>query len=988
MNVKKSRKWLLTTALSIFCLAGYAQNMVSGVVTDELGEPIIGAYITLAGDNSVGTITDFDGNYEISVPDAAKLIFSYTGYESQTVSAAGRATLDVTLKEVSTKLEEVVAIGYGSQKAKEVTSAVTSVKSEDFNAGVKSSPVGLLQGKVAGLTITNTSGGDPTSTGFNVQIRGTSTLDAGSGSSPLYIVDGVPVSNIDNIAPDDIASMDVLKDGSSAAIYGTRGTNGVILITTKRGSSTETTECGNTSFEYSGYISVSHKTGNSGLTNMDEYITMNDWTNGQFNPINYGSLSDYYSMISREAPVTHNHNFAISGATKNFSYRASVNYKGAQGITNDRQEINAKFAANQKALQGWLNLQYDFSYMHYRNNKDWAQYDMCATLNPTYPVYDPSTKSGFYYVQASGFSNPIEPYVLNEEYGDGNFFRGSVRATVNILPVPGLKINAFAALEEGDNYNYKYNSLNYTISADDAGKATRSQDRNMSMLFEGTVDYAGQWNGHSLSLVGGFSYQQFNYDNMGMDNAGFATDDIKYYKMDQGDASKTKMNIWSGRSSNSLASVFARANYNYQEKYLLSASIRAEGSSRFGENNRWGYFPAASAGWRISGEDFMRDAQWVDDLKLRFGFGITGNNVGQDLASKQLLGPGGTFWYDGAWRKTYKVTQNSNPDLKWERKFEYNLGIDFAFLKNRLYGSIDLYLRNTKDLLYWYDVPSPPYLYNSLLANAGEISAKGVELALTGVPVKTENWQWTSTWTMAFDHNEIVSLSDPSKGLNYTEVSKGGVGGNGLNSITTQVIREGESIGIFYGYKVKEVKDHKLIYEDLNKDGQITEADQQIVGSAQPMFTFGWNNTVRYKWFDLTVFFRGMVGNDVLNVTRWAYTPSADGVQANMVYKSTTDAIANGDGAYRDSKFSDYWLEDGSFLKCDNITLGCNVPLKPNKYVKNLRVYVTGQNLFTITSYSGLDPEVNVSAIDGAGIQHVGFYPRVSTYLLGLNVTF
>jgi TonB-linked SusC/RagA family outer membrane protein len=658
-------------------MTGFAQNMVSGTVTDETGEPIIGAYITLAGDNSVGTITDYDGNYEISVPDAAKLIFSYTGFESQTLSTAGKATVDVTLKEVSTRLDEVVAVGYGSQKAKEVTSAVTSVKAEDFNAGVKTSPVGLLQGKVAGLTITNTSGGDPTSTGFNVQIRGTSTLDAGSGSTPLYIVDGVPVSNIDNISPDDIASMDVLKDGSSAAIYGTRGTNGVILITTKRGKSMDNSECGTTSLDYSGYVSFAHKTGNNGLTSINEYLTMDEWSNGKFSPINFGSYSDYYSMMAREVPVTHNHNVAISGATKNFSYRASVNYKEAQGITNDRQEINAKFAANQKALQGWLDLQYDFSYLHYRNNKDWAQFDMAATLNPTYPVYDPSTESGFYQVQSSGFNNPIEPYVLNEEYGDGNFFRGSVRATVNILPVKGLKVNAFAALEEGDNYSYKYNSKKYISGGSAAGMAERYQSRDMNLLFEGTIDYAGQWNGHSLALVGGFSYQKFNYDNSTMKNGGFATDDIKYYKIGEGSASKDKMEINSYRGSHSLASFFARANYNYQEKYLLSASVRAEGSSRFGENNRWGVFPAASAGWRISGEDFLKDTKWLDDLKLRFGFGITGNNVGQNLASKELLGQGGTFWYDGDWRKTYSVSQNPNPNLKWERKFEYNLGIDF-----------------------------------------------------------------------------------------------------------------------------------------------------------------------------------------------------------------------------------------------------------------------------------------------------------------------
>ena len=605
--MKKSLlKILLLSLVSLLSAVGaYAQVTITGNVTDETGEPVIGAYITLESDKSVGTITDFDGNYEISVPANSKLIISYTGYEDQTVSVAGKSSVNVVLKESTSLLEEVVAVGYGSQKAKEITSSVASVKSENFNAGVKASPVGLIQGKVAGLTITNTSGGDPTNTGLNVQIRGTSTLDAGSGSSPLYIVDGVPVSNIDNLSTDDIASMDVLKDGSSAAIYGTRGTNGVILITTKRGSSSENTDCGTTTFEYSGYVSMAHQTGSNGMTTVKEYATMSDWTNGKFTGLSHGSYNDYAAMISREVPVTTNHNFAISGATKKFSYRASVNYKYAEGITNKRNEINAKFSANQKAFNGWLDLQYDFSYMHYRNDKDWAQYDMCATLNPTYPVYDKSTLSGFYYVEASGFNNPIEPYVLNSEYGDGNFFRGSVRATINILPVPGLKINAFAAMEEGDNYNYKYNSLKYTVSPDDAGKAIRSQNRNMNLLFEGTVDYSKQWGDHSLALVGGFSYQQFSSDDSKMENSGFPTDDIMYYRMQDGDASKEKMNIESHRYFNALASAFARANYNYKEKYLASVSIRAEGSSRFGKNNRWGWFPAASVGWRISGEDFL-----------------------------------------------------------------------------------------------------------------------------------------------------------------------------------------------------------------------------------------------------------------------------------------------------------------------------------------------------------------------------------------------
>lgn len=986
-NVKNSRKWFLTAVMSLlFCVGAIAQSQVSGTVVDQTGEPVIGAYVTLDGDNSVGTITDFDGYYEISVPSDAKLIFSFMGYESQTLSVAGKSTLDVTLSEETTKLDEVVAIGYGSQKAKEVTSSVTSVKSEDFNAGVKGNPMGLLQGKVAGLNISK-KGGDPTSTGYNIQIRGFSTLDKGAGSAPLYIVDGVPVSNIDNISPEEIASMDVLKDGSAAAIYGTRGTNGVIIITTKR-SNGEAAECGVSSVEYSGYVSYAAAHKNTGMATPEEYRNLEAISGGKVKPVivDGGYNTDWMSALLNPAPITHSHNVAISGNTKNFGYRGSVMFKDAKGvaINSGRQEIIAKIAADQKLLQGWLKLQYDFSYMHYRNDYFQGDFKQAAILNPTYSIYSSETESGYYLPTASGQSNPVAAAKQKESYQEGNYFRGSVKATVDIKAVKGLKVNAFAALEEGDNYNYYYCSQLFDTDKDASGVASRETSRSFSQLYEATIDYSGSWKGHNLAAVAGFSYQNFFYDGSNMSNKGFPTDNYKYYSMYDGDASKSSLNVGSWRNSNTLMSLFARVNYNYNEKYLISASIRREGSSRFGENNKWGWFPAVSAGWRISGEDFMSDQTWCDDLKLRAGFGITGNNLGSDLKSKQLLSTGGTFWYNGQWITTYGASQNANPDLRWEKKYEYNVGIDFAFLKNRLSGTIDLYYRDTKDLLWEYDVPTPPYQFNKLLANCGEIVSKGIEISLTGVPVLTKDWNWTTNFTIAFNDNKIKKLSDPSLGLNYSEMLCGGVGENGIQGVNTQKIVEGQSVGTFYGYKWVAINTNGNLVYEKEADGKTNKL--QVIGNAQPLFTYGWNNTVRWKNLDLTLFFRGVYGNDVLNVKRWAYGPNRS--QGMNVFIKDVEAIANGTGVYRQGRFSDYYLEDGSYLKLDNITLGYNVPLKPNKYVQSLRVYATAENVFTITSYSGIDPEVNTSDVWKSGLDESGFYPSVTNIMLGVNVVF
>ena len=971
----------------VFAQSGYE---VSGVVVDAIG-PVIGAAVMEQGTPN-GTSTGLDGDFtfKVSGPDAIVEI-SCIGYATQTFTASAMPAT-ITLAEDALFLDDVVVIGYGSQKKKEVTGSVASVKSEDFNAGVKTSPVGLLQGKVAGLNIIRTTS-DPTSTGFNVQIRGFSTLDKGAGTSPLYIVDGVPVSNIDNISPDEIASMDVLKDGSAAAIYGTRGTNGVIIITTKRGDNFS--EVANTRVEYSGYASASVRNGDLGMATPEEFRNLAELSNGVITPVIYASTdgqaynTDWVAAMCRPVAMTHNHNVAIVGSSSKFNYRASINYKNAEGIAknNNREEMIAKIAASQKALDGWLELQYDLSYMHYRNDFNCGDFKQAATMNPTYPIYDSANENGYFKPSGTGTSNPVEQMMQKESYGDGNFFRGSIKATLNVKPIAGLRISGFAAVEEGDNRNFWYNK---TINTDETGSGMggRGSNFNFSKLFELTADYSRTFGLHHVAGVAGFSYQKFLNDGQNIENKGFPTDDAKYYQIGNGDASKKYLNASSYRNSNALAAAFGRINYNYAEKYLVSASIRREGSSRFGVNNKWGWFPAVSLGWRITGEEFMQDKTWVDDLKLRAGFGVTGNNLGSDLKSVEMLSNGGSFWYNGQYVYTYGVTQNINPDLRWEKKYEYNLGLDYAFLDNRIYGSLDVYYRQTRDLLWDYEVPTPPFQYPTLLANAGQMDSYGVELAISGVPVQDGDWTWVTTPTISFNRNYITKLSDPSKNFNYTQTTSGGVGENGIMNTNVQLLVEGQPVGSFYGYSVAGYQsDGTLIYNTPIgghvRVGNASEGHKMIIGNAQPLFTYGWNNSIRYRNWDATVFFRGVFGNKILNVTRWAYGPVSS-ASTNIFMK---DAVGDDVKLSDKGHFTDTLLEDGSYIKLDNITVGYNFKLKETKYIESMRVYLTAQNVFTLTKYSGQDPEVNTTSVWDAGIDYPSFYPNVATVLMGVNIS-
>lgn len=962
----------------VFGVSMYAQQItIKGVVTEAAnGEPIIGANIIEKGTTN-GTITNFDGEFSLSVQSNATVIIKYVGFQDQEIAVAGKTSFVIQMKEDAIALQEVVAIGYGSQKKKEITGAVTSIKPENFNKGVQNSAAGLLQGKVAGLTVQR-KGGDPTNTGYEMQIRGFSTLDQGAGTKPLFIVDGIPVNNIDNISPEEIESMDVLKDGSAAAIYGTRGTNGVIIITTKRGSGA--LNANSMAVEYSTYISTSTIAGKTGMASPKEFRDLAALSNNSVSPVIFSENDTYWlNEITRTAPITHSHNLAITGGNESFNYRGSVSYKNSEGIAinSNRNELIMKMAANQKTLNNKVNLQYDFSYMKYRNDYNNTDFNQALSLNPTYPVYDDAnTNSGGYFIpDGSGASNPVWQMNTQEKYQDGNYFRGSVKATVSIMPT--LKFNVFGAVEDGDNYEFYYGMPEF-YERKIKGNASRKVDSNTNKLFESTFDYVNSFGKSSLTGVLGVSYQYFMKDESNMSNSNFDSDINKYYNMENGSADKLSLTVSSYRNSNTLIAAFGRINYNYDDKYLLSASLRAEGSSRFGNNNKVGYFPAISLGWVLDREEFIKQIDFINELKVRAGFGITGNNLANDLRSKELLSKGGTFWYNGSWINTYKVSQNPNPDLKWEKKYEYNLGIDFSLLKNKLFGTVDVYMRQTKDLLAFYNVPQTQYLYDRLLANAGQVDSKGLELTLNYVAVKNNNFSWTTSPTISFNNNVLVKLSNPALGLNYDQADAGYIGGNGLNNMTTQRLIEGYPVGTFYGYKFLGVNAGGSHVYEKDENGQ---DKLQVIGNAQPKLNFGWMNSFKYKKFDFGIFLRGIAGNDVLNVKRMAYGPQPSA--SRNLFKADLKSGTIG----TQSKFSDFYLENGTFVKIDNISLGYNFAIKNNAYVKNLRVYFTAQNVFAITGYSGIDPELNVTSVNDSGIDPFGFYPSVRNFMVGLNIT-
>ena len=1005
----KNKTFLLVLFAALFSVSMHAQ--ITGTVLEEAtGFPVIGASVVEVGTTN-GVITDFDGNFVLSVAEGTQIEISYMGFQAQKLAA--KDGMVVRLSEDSYALQEVVAIGYGSQTKKEITGSVASIKAESFNQGVAANPMGLIQGKVAGLTIMKNGGDDPAQNGYSVQLRGVGSLKGDA--SPLYVIDGVPGGDLSSVLPSDIESIDVLKDGSAAAIYGTRANAGVILITTKRGS-----KDGKFHAEYNGSVNTAVMADAPRVLTADEF---RQYMVANGRGVDMGGDTDWMKAITR-TPVSHTHNISISGGTENFNFRASAGYRGLQGIVkkSDFQEINARFAANQKTLNKRLELAYDFSYTSI--NKTWANYDnlnQAIRANPTMPIYseDPKyDKYGGYYESDNFYSlNPVANINQSTKDAKDQVIMGSIRATLNIID--GLKFSTFYSIQNNHNWNGEYylsTIRGNDFGQDKGGKAWQKYNTYTQQVVENTLHYIGQWNRHSFQAMLGQSYQTGLSHGFDATNTKFPLDNILYNNMGLGqgikEGSSDYASMGSWKHKDKLASFFARVMYNYDERYFLSASVRFEGSSKFGPKadpllGQWGFFPSISGSWNIKGEDFMADVEKLDELKLRLGYGVTGNMPGDHYQYLMRVGPGGDFlWSDGAFIQPWGVVSNVNEELRWEEKHEYNLGIDFAAFKHRFSGSLDAYFRNTTDLLWEYDVPMPPYPYGKMWDNYGQIHNYGIELLLNGVLMETKDFKWELGFNASWNRNMVVRITGDKYGKEGVEtyMDVGGVGGDGLTGVHTMRLAEGQPIGNFYGYKAAGLDEKgNMYYYVLDENGEkvideqtgeykttkkLDEKNKTYIGNAQPIINFGLNTTLRYKWLDLALNFRGQIGGLYFNETRFFYEQTR-GVENCLL--SAWEGLPEGATApYFNRAMSDYYLENASYLKLNDLTIGYTPTLPENfsKWVNYIRVYFTAQNLFTITGYKGHDPStVNMSGLT-PGYDSRSYYPTQRTFNLGLQVRF
>lgn len=973
---KAYRFFLIAALFSLLAPALMAQQgsrMVKGKVSDfNTGESLPGVNVSVKGTQS-GTVTNIDGLFELSLSGEPVLLFSFVGYTSQEVASKGLNTIDVRLKPTVESLDEVVVIGYGLTTKKEVTGSIASVKTEDFNKGSYNNPMGLLQGKVAGLSITKPDGADPMA-GYQILLRGTNTLTSGQG--PLIIVDGVAGMDLKNVSFEEVESVDVLKDGAAAAIYGTRGSNGVIIITTKRA------KTGISKVEYSGYLSVQVN------PRMVENLNAEQFTDAimKYAPEKAGSLygtnTDWFKEITRAMPVSHRHNLAISGGNETFSHRTVFFVDQSEGLLRDNASNNYLLKTNiqQKTFGGKLSLDYNISY-GIRDYKP-ANYDMfyqAFIRNPTSPVYDPgnSYTGGYTLISGMDYYNPVA--MLNERTRTGKTDDAGINVRANLQLTPTVSWVNMVSVERSNWEELYYRTKYYPSRLGTGGEAEISNGRSSDLQYESTVNYRYEKNQHQVQLLGGYTFEEVQANNSYMVNTGFDTDIYGPHNIGAGSGlGEGTASMGSYKEKSRLISFFGRATYNNSDRFLAALSLRREGSSRFGANNKWGWFPSASIGWRMNNEAFMKNIAWLNDLKLRIGYGITGNQDIGNYKSQILMGRAGKFYYNGTWINTYQPVSNPNPDLKWENKHEINAGIDFAVLKNRLSGTIDMYYRKSTDLLYTYEVSVPPYLYKELFTNVGTISNRGVELSLKGVAVRTENFNWTSILTFAYNKNRLDKFTNEE--FTNDSYDLGWIGGAiGVNS---QKLREGQSLGTFYGpvwIGLDELG--KDLFKNANPVGQVNPEDWEVIGNAFPDFTLGWSNMFSWGDWDMSIAMRASIGGQVLNTYRLYYENWGGIGLNNVVLSQYENPEFTGNARY-----SSKYVEDASFLKVDNISLGYNFALE-SKYISRLRMYATAQDVWTLTGYKGLDPEVNLGGLT-PGIEYLSYYPRTTLLTLGVQVSF
>lgn len=985
-NGRIMKRVLLSSALLLVSTLTFAQSKVSGTVKDANGEPLIGVSVMEVGTNN-GAVTDINGNYTLNVKPGAKLKLSYIGFTSKTIKASGNS--QIVLDEDNTALNEVVVVGYGTMRRKDVTSSITTVKAEDLNQGVFTDPGQMLQGKVPGLVVSSTAdpNGSPT-----ITLRGASTLRTGA-MSPYYVVDGIPGVDISIVSPEDIESIDVLRDATATAIYGSKAANGVIIITTKKGAEEKT------NVSYNGYVAFDNILKKYDVCTADDLrqyakdnnITLKDG----------GANTDWQDEVLRTG-ISHNHNVNISGGNGSTNYMISADLRKREGVIkmtgfdrfNVRSLVSTKTLKDHLTVSLGANMMYGKHFGVPSGNEGASVLDAMNYYSPTNAI---KNADGIWTV-GSGSKN-YNPLALMEENKSETVWKRNQFVGKTALEL--WKGFVWSVNYSWSNYQSTYSAYNTRNSqlegiGNKNGQATRNTYFGREQTFETYLNYDFKVGKSKWGLMGGYSWEEKkNNDGFGLSVEGYYNDDLGWYNMSY---AQTILGVQNSVQSGYLEKVrnisfYGRVNYSFDSRYMLQATIRRDGSSVFGKNNRWGTFPSVSAAWNITEEKFMQNQHIFDNLKLRAGYGISGNAMGFDVySSYNTYGASGTFVYDGKTYRTYGATKNANPDLKWESTGMLNIGLDFAFLKGRLNGTVEVYHKKTKDLIWSYPVSTTQYIYGWMDANVGEMTNKGIEFTLNAVPVRTKKFMWSTT--LNFSHNKNTVDKMQNETFHTTNLTQGdpmvaGVSADGW----TQRIMEGEPIGTFYTYQYAGIvngrSEYYVLDENGNRTGETTNnpslKDRSITGCAQPKLNAGWNNTLTYKNWSLNAFITGVFGNDVYNSARAHYTAAQMFSDGKNVLK---EFLSNPVGDASSSLPSDRYIEKGSYVRLQTLSLSYTFRNCFNDWIQDLTLYGTANNLFTITNYKGLDPEVNMGGIDPGIDYRWSRYPHTRTFMVGVKINF
>lgn len=888
-----------------------------------------------------------------------------------------------------------VNIGYGTQKQREVTSSITIVKSDEFNRGNINTPVQLIQGKVAGLDISKP-GGDPNGS-YYLRLRGLNTISANT--QPLVVIDGMTDASFDNVDPNDIESITVLKDGSASAIYGTRGSNGVILVTTKKG------KRGTAVIDYNVYATTEMVARNAPAMNASEWRALNTELGGL--GTDFGENTDWFKEIEQTA-LSQVHNISMSGGTEKTAYRASVNYRQGEGveIKTGYTQLNGRINLSQKALNDKLTLDLNLGATERESHYGFAEaFRYASIFNPTAPVKSSDPEfvkyDGYFQQVVFDYYNPVSIIELNTNEGKNRIVNLSLKGIYEIAK--GLSIDAFYSVQSSDILGGVYYDKNdYWGGMNRIGLAARQEDNSSSHLFESTIHYNSDLTSAlNLSVLGGYSFQDFTNEGFYTQGGNFLTDDFTFNNLSAALDFKNGIGtITSYKNSNKLVAFFGRVNLIINNTWFITASARYDGSSRFGANNKWGLFPAIGGGADIA--KFL-NINFINNLKIRLNYGVTGNQPSESYMSLQRMGYSwGYTYYNGNFYPSYTLVSNANPDLKWEKKGEFDIGFDFILFKSRLSGSFDLYTNTTTDMLFQYFVPVPPNLYYLAWLNLGKMKNSGLELTLNYNVIRKSDFSYSITFASSRNlSNTLVSLSGMYNGtyLDYGQMILGTIGSPGHGGTPLVRLEEGEPIGQLIAYVFEGIDENGMfILGDQNGDGAIDSRDWVVVGNGLPKFLMGFGNIITYKNWDLNIFFRSVFGHDLVNSYRAFYEVPNYIAYYNLPKTATDMRNANGDLlAISSGILTSKDVENASFISLDNISLGYSFSLPESLHFSKIRMYFGGNNLFYITRYKGSDPNPRYVDSDNLGthdsplvpgIDRRNTWPRTRSFTFGANIIF